>query len=75
MKWYYDACGEYTLYKRHVVIKQEHPKLDKYAIYFEEVDRLPEPVLTLFTTTSPIEQFKQIINDKIKQHELDKKTI
>ena len=61
MKWYYDACGEYTMYKNHIVIKQEHPKLDKYAIYVEDYDEL-----RFITTASSIEQFKAIINQSVK---------
>lgn len=61
MKWYYDACGEYTEYKQHVIIKQDHPKLDKYAICVDDEDELK-----FITTASSIEQFKEIINHRIE---------
>ena len=36
LEWKYDACGEYAEYRVFLIIKQDHPKLDKYLLAFED---------------------------------------
>lgn len=61
MKWNYDSCGEYIEYKKHIIIKQEHPMLNKYAIYKEDNDL----ELILITTCNCLLTCKKVINDSL----------
>ena len=65
MKWYYDACGTYTEYKGYTIIKQEHPNLERYAIYMDCGEELQ-----FIATASNVQQFKEIINDQFNKYEL-----
>lgn len=70
MKWFQDEFGEYTMYKNFPISKYNNSKLNKYVVLVEEFDDIK-----LTISVSSIEKFKEIINDKIKQYELDKKNI
>lgn len=61
MIWLYDACGTYCIYKKHLIINQEHPKLDKYAIYLEVKDLS----LEFKGTASTMVLAKELINNLI----------
>lgn len=59
MIWKYGACGEYTEYKHHVIIKQIHPNLERYLIC-KELENLE---LENITTASNLKSAKETINE------------
>jgi hypothetical protein len=61
MKWLYDACGEYCNYKGYVIIKQDHPKLMKYALYREKYNKS----LVFEGTACTLESIKDLVNEII----------
>ncbi len=65
IKWKYDACGEYCDYHNYVVIKQEHPRLDKYLICRED----ERGELHTITTTNSMSEFKKTIK-KLKLNKM-----
>jgi len=62
MEWSYDACGIYFLYRKYVIINQEHPNLVKYAIYKEASDLS----LIFIDTASTIKLAKEFVNKHIE---------
>lgn len=58
-KWNYDACGLYLDYKGHVIIKQNHPNLEKYLICKENKDL----ELLDIATTSTLKGANEIITN------------
>lgn len=62
MVWSYDACGTYLIYRKYVIINQEHPGLVKYAIYKEAEDLS----LIFQGTASTLVLAKEFINNVIK---------
>ena len=67
MKWMYDACGKYCMYKKFVIVKQIHPSLSKYTIYKENsypCGKLGN--LIFIDSTDTLLSAKQIIN-KLKK--------
>lgn len=71
MQWLYDACGTYCIYKSYLIINQEHPKLDKYAIYKEAKDLS----LVFIETASTMVLSKELINNLIKNGSKNGRTI
>lgn len=66
MIWLYDACGTYCIYKQYLIINQEHPNLNKYAIY-KEADNLS---LIFQGTASTMKLSKELIDELLKQENL-----
>jgi hypothetical protein len=62
MEWSYDACGIYFIYRKYIIINQEHPNLVKYAIYEEDSQKS----LIFIDTASTIKLAKEFVNKYIE---------